>query len=138
MSDLQQTQQVNLATVQQLYTAFASHDIAAITPLLSPEVDWLFFGPAEIPFAGHYIGPPRVATFFTRALETAEFQVFTPREFIAGTNSILVQGHERGIAKSTGKGWETEWAHVFTLEGGRITKLREYYDTAVMVAAFRE
>jgi ketosteroid isomerase-like protein len=138
MSDLHEIQQNNIAIVRQLYYSFLAQDIDAILPLLSDDVDWLFFGPADIPFAGHYIGPQRVAEFFQRALEKSDFVLFEPREFMAGVNTVLVQGHERGVARSTGKQWETEWAHVFVLEAGRITKLREYYDTAVIAAAFNE
>jgi ketosteroid isomerase-like protein len=138
MSHLHEIQQSNIAIVRQLYYSFLAHDIDGIVPLLADNVDWLFFGPATIPFAGHYIGPLRVAEFFHRAIEKSEFVLFEPRDFVAGINTVLVQGHERGIARSTGKHWETEWAHVYTIEDGRITKLREYYDTAVVATAFME
>jgi len=137
MSHLPELQQANIAIVQDLYAAFADQDIESLLRLLAEDVDWLFFGPTEIPFSGHFIGTSRVRTFFERALETTEFLVFEPREYVAGTGTVLVQGYERAIAKSTGREWKTDWAHVFTLEGERITKLREYYDTAVMVEAFK-
>ena len=129
-------QQENPALVERLYVAFAEQNIPALLKLLSPEIDWLFYGPDSIPFAGHYHGREQVKQFFTRALETTEFLVFEPREFIAGSNTILVQGYERGRARSTDRIWETEWAHVFTIENAQIIKMREYYDTAVIAEAF--
>ena len=127
----------NIALVQHLYAAFAQGDIPLLQTVLSNDIDWLFYGPSEIPFAGHYRGKEEVAGFFNKALETSDFLEFEPREFLPGTNSVLVQGRERMRAKATGRIWETEWAHVFTIENGKIVKLREYYDTAVIVEAFK-
>lgn len=126
----------NAALVRRLYSAFGDGDIPGILSLLSNDIDWLFFGPPEIPFAGHYRGHEEVAAFFQKAFDTSEFLVFEPREIIPGLNNALVQGFERVQAKATGRVWETDWAHVFSISDGKIVKLREYYNTAVMVSAF--
>lgn len=126
------------ALVQHLYKAFGDHDIPVLLDVLAKDIDWLFHGPAEIPFAGHYRGHQEVSQFFATALETSTFLQFEPREFLLGSNRVLVQGYERGLAKSTGRLWETEWAHVFTIQGEKIVKMREYYDTAVIASAFRK
>ena len=39
--------------------------------------------------------------------------------------------------KATGKTEESEFAHVHTLQGGRVIRFREYADTAAAVAARR-
>ena len=127
----------NIAIVQQLYHAFSKADIESVLALMSDEVDWLFYGPSVIPFAGHYHGPEQVEQFFRTALDTMDFIEFEPQEFVGASQSrVLVQGHEKGRAKTTNRGWEVEWAHVFTLAEGKIIKMREYYDTAALVAAF--
>lgn len=138
MQDLDTLRRQNLALARGLYSAFTSHDIAAILETLHDEVDWLFFGPEEIPFAGHYLGREAVAGFFRVAVSSTEFLEFEALDFICGGHTVLVQGHERMRARSTGKIWETDWAHVFTVRHGKIIKLREYYDTAVVAAAFRQ
>ena len=137
MRDFEQLQHENITLAQHIYAAFERRDIASLLTVLANDIDWLFFGPADIPFAGHYQGHDHVAHFFATALETAEFIEFEPREFLAGANSVLVQGYEKVRAKATGKVWETEWAHVFTISNGKIVKMREYYDTAVVAAAFQ-
>lgn len=136
MREFEQLQQNNIVIIQQVYSAFAGQDIDALLTVLSSDIDWLFFGPVEIPFAGHCNGHDQVAQFFTNALATSEFLLFEPREFLAGASSVLVQGYEQVRAKSTGRIWETEWAHVFTVSSGKIVKMREYYDTAVVASAF--
>jgi len=129
-------QEENAVLVRQLYSSFVEQSISSLLEVLSHDIDWLFYGPEEIPFAGHYRGHEQVARFFATALETSEFLLFEPREFIPGPNTVLVEGFERVRARSTGRVWETAWAHVFTIKGGKIVKLREYYDTSVIVAAF--
>jgi hypothetical protein len=39
--------------------------------------------------------------------------------------------------KSTGHIFETDWAHLFTIHDGKISRLQEFYDTATVAAAFR-
>lgn len=139
MTENEKRQQENqIALVRQLYAAFAERDIAALLTVLADDIDWLFYGPESIPFTGHYHGHQQVAAFFSKALETAEFLQFEPREFLPGAGRILVQGYEQGRAKSTGRTWETEWAHVFTIHNAQIVKMREYYDTALIAAAFHQ
>ncbi len=138
MTDVTLAQQANIALTKELYAAFKAGNIGRLLETLADEIDWLFYGPTEIPFAGHYLGKEGVVEFFTKALETSDFLEFEPREFLPGANSVLVQGRERVRARATGREWQTDWAHVFTIEDGKIVKLREYYDTAVMVEAFRK
>jgi ketosteroid isomerase-like protein len=137
MIEALRVQEENIALVKQLYAAFAEQNIASLLQVLSDDIDWLFYGPSDIPFAGHYCGHQQVASFFAKALETSEFLLFEPREFLPGSNMVLVQGFERVRVKANGRVWETDWAHVFTIGNGKIIKLREYYDTSVMVTAFR-
>jgi ketosteroid isomerase-like protein len=56
---------------------------------------------------------------------------------MAFDDKVLALGNERVAVRATGKIFETEWAHLFTMQDGKIVKLREYYDTATMAAAFR-
>lgn len=48
-----------------------------------------------------------------------EFQVFPPDEFIVGSDSVGVLGHERCRVKATGRIVEAKWVQVFTLRDGR-------------------
>jgi len=137
MKEVIQLQEANIEVVRQLYSAFVQQDISALLEVLSEDIDWLFYGPSEIPFAGHYHGHEQVTSFFAKAFATSEFLLFEPREFLPGANTVLVQGFEHVLAKSSDRAWETEWAHVHTVNNGKIVKLREYYDTSVIVEAFR-
>jgi uncharacterized protein len=43
----------------------------------------------------------------------------------------------RWRVNATGVTYEDDWAHVFIVENGRITKFKEYHDTAAEAAAYR-
>ncbi|MHB8377404.1 MAG: nuclear transport factor 2 family protein [Dehalococcoidia bacterium] len=127
----------NVEVVMRLYGAFGRGDMPGILALLDGEVDWEFYGPKTIPFAGRYSGRDGMERFFRTVAESAEVEAFGPEEEpIAAGDKVVVQGHERVRAKTTGRTFETHWIHVFTLRNGKIVKLREYYDTAAMQAAF--
>ena len=71
-------------------------------------------------------------------LETLTLEAFEPRQFIAQEDTVVVLGSYRGTARETGRRFATEWAQVFTLREGKVTKFREYADTANMADAARK
>ena len=48
---------------------------------------------------------------------------------------MIVLGYERSVVKSTGRTFEQEWTHVYTLRDGKIARVRVIDDTAVQVVA---
>ena len=125
----------NVDIVQRFYGAFGRGDIPAALDLLSDDVEWTFQAPSVIPFAGTRHGREGVAQFFSLVEETLEFQEFDPREFIGQGDNVVVLGYERNLIKPTGRTFEQEWAHVYTLRDGKIAKHRGFEDTAAYVVA---
>lgn len=133
------SEQANEQVVYRLYEAFGQGDIQGILDTLSEDVDWLFVGrPEDVPFAGQRRGHEQMKEFFGIVGETvAEIYEFGPREVMSFDDKVLVLGHERVRVRATDRVFETDWAHLFTVREGRITRLREFYDTATMAEAFR-
>lgn len=128
----------NVQVVMQLYSAFGRGDVATILGILADDIDWLFVGrPEDVPFAGSHRGHQQMIKFFTLVGQTAEVQEFGPNEIMAFDDKVLVLGHERVRVRATDRVFETDWLHLFTLQDGKIVRLREYYDTAAMAAAYR-
>lgn len=127
----------NTETVKLMYAAFGRGDKATLVEGFADDVEWQIAGPAAIPICGSRHGREQVAQFFTVLAETLETQQFEPRQFIAQDDMVVVLGHERHRAKSTGRSYEGEWVQVFTLRDGKVVKYREYFDTAAALAAFR-
>jgi hypothetical protein len=128
----------NIRIVQQIYAAFGRGDIAALLDYLDEDIEWLFNGGgADIPYSGPRRGHDGVARYFTLVAESVEVLAFSPMKIIAGDDDVAVLGHERARAKITGQEFETYWLHLFTLADGKVVRLRGFYDTATMAAAFR-
>lgn len=128
----------NLEIVQGLYAAFGRGDIPAILEGLADDVDWRQPGSAGVlPFAGVRHGKGEVLSFFQSLDQSLNIELFEPREWMAHVDKVIVLGQEEGTVKATGRGYAFDWAHVFTLRGGRVVQFRDYYDTNVLVEAFR-
>lgn len=67
---------------------------------------------------------------------TEEMLEFQPQEFIAEGDKVVVLGHGRWRAKSTGQTAESDWVHVFTRRNGKTVSFREYSDTAAALKSF--
>ncbi len=128
----------NVQVVRRFYMAEGQDDWDAVLALLREEVNWQVSArPQTIPYAGHHQGHEAVLAYLDTLRQTVERHEFGPREIIPAGEQVVVVGHERGRVKSTDRFYETEWVHLFTVQGGQITQLREFYDTASVAAAFQ-
>lgn len=128
----------NIALIQSLYAAFGRGDVPSLIAGLSPDIDWRTLGPAKAyPTFGQRKGKAAVQEFFAQVAASEEFSDFSPREFYAADDKVFVLGSYAGKIKKTGKAFECEWSHVFTVAGGKVSRFREYTDTAQFVDGYR-
>jgi uncharacterized protein len=130
--------QDNVKLAQQAYANFQSGDIQALLASLSDDIEWQLPEIANVPFAGKRQGPEAVGQFFSSLAEAQEVLEFAPQEFIAQGNKVVVLGHYQWRVKATGQEYGGDWAHVFTVQDGKIVGFHEYTDTAVAAAAFQK
>ena len=114
----------NLDIIKDSYAAFGRGDLEAILRDVDPNIEWEEAGPKEIPWAGSFRGHDGVKKFFATIDAEAEIQSFEPQTFIADGNNVVVLGFEKLRSKRTGRTYECNWAHVFTVAGGKIVKFR--------------
>jgi len=119
--------------VRAAYAAFGRGDVAAIVNLLSDDVDWRFNGPKLLPYSGRF-KKAEVMQWFADVAAADDMQAFEPREFIPGGTHVTVLGWERCAAIPSGKVFETEWVHVFTVKNGKITRFWGMYDNEASAA----
>lgn len=128
----------NAQLVEKAYADFKRGNIPAILEALTEDVDWFIPGPTEVvPFAGRRRGPRQVGEFFTALAESQTAREFEPREFIAQGDKVVVLGYQRWTVHSTGRTYEDNWAHVFTMRNGKVAEFREYHDTHAEAAAHK-
>jgi len=92
--------------------------------------------PESIPFGGDYSGPDGFLEYSGKILSTLTMEEFVIDEVVSEGEKVVVVGHERSKVHATGRSYEMKWVHVLRVSGGRIEEMREYNDTAAMVAAF--
>jgi len=131
-------EQIKMQKAKDVYDAFKQGNISRIIGELAPTVDWWVAGPSDIvPYAGKRHGGAAVRQFFADLDRHETVIEYSPREFIAEGDHVIVTGHHRARVKTTGKMYDSEWVHIFMFEGDRISSFREYSDTANVVAAYR-
>jgi ketosteroid isomerase-like protein len=131
------SEQQNIQVVQHAYAAFGRGDIAAILASVADDVEWFLPGEGVIPQSGLYRGRDGVSAFFSKLAETTEFEAFEPAEFVAQGDRVIALGSYRARAKATGLSFEADWCMAFTIVNGKITRFREYSDTATIADAYR-
>jgi uncharacterized protein len=130
--------QANIATVQSMYAAFGKGDIATIIGGLTSDIDWTCNGrPTDFPTFGNFKGQPRVGDFFKTVGEHLKFSVFSPDEFYADGDKVIVLGHYAMAMSKTGKTMASDWCHIFTFKNGKVAKFKEFLDTAQAAEAYR-
>ena len=124
--------------VRDLYAAFARNDIQTALNTFANNVEFQHpMTTAVWPWAGKLHGREQVARFFAGLAEAAEWEHFEPREFIAQDDRVVVTVYERLRLRSNGRPLENEMVNLFTLQNGKIVRMRIYEDTAPLIVAIR-
>lgn len=120
--------------VEHTYAAFARGDVPAMLEFVAEPVDWECVITPDVPYGGRRTSRREVGAFFAQVAEADDIEVFEPREFFEAGDTVTVLGYERTRVRPTGKLFESEWAHIFTVRGGRIVRWRGFFNTAARQA----
>ena len=121
-----------VAVVRRLYEARGNPEI--IRQVLAPDVCWEVV--EGFPYSGVYVGLDDVLrNFFGRLFQDFESFVAVGSEFFESGDHVIALGTYTGRAKATGKEFTARFAHVWTLQGGRIIRLQQCADTVQVVRA---
>ncbi|WP_426195382.1 nuclear transport factor 2 family protein [Massilia sp. DWR3-1-1] len=127
----------NKQLVMQAYGLYSQGDIKGVLDLCTDQVCWTSADIAQVPFSGTYHGRYEVGEFFASLAGNMDTVHFTPRDFIAEGDKVVVTGTAHWHVKSTGADFGSDWVHVFTVRDDKITRFEQYTDTAAAQAAFR-
>jgi ketosteroid isomerase-like protein len=123
-----------LQTVQAVYAAFGAGDLPTLLSHLQPDVRWQFVGDRRAPYTGTVQGHEAVAHWFGEVARTDAIQAFEPREFLAGPDHVTVLGWERTADAHTGRVFECEWVHVWSLSQGKVARFFGIFDSEAAAA----
>ncbi|MFO1015688.1 MAG: nuclear transport factor 2 family protein [Caulobacteraceae bacterium] len=130
--------QANIELVQAVYAAFGRGDVEFIIGALADDVSWAVNGrEGDYPTFGVKRGKAGVTAFFAYIGANENFSDFSPQGFFSDADRVFVEGHAAYTVTGTGKSVDTNFLHVFTITGGKITGFVEYFDTYQVVLAGR-
>jgi uncharacterized protein len=107
----------------------------AIPSLIAADVEWKFCGAKGLPYTGTFRTKDEIDSWFASIPEVEDILVFEPGEFISPGDNVTLLGWERTRARPSGKVFETEWVHIFTVRDGRIVRFWGIYDTEASASA---
>jgi ketosteroid isomerase-like protein len=113
------------------YPATQARDAAAILALLHPEFEAHTAPGLPCGAGGAFHGPEETLARVWGAV-FAEYDTAPYAETWHETEDglVVVTGHYRGTARSTGRPYEAEFVHLWRIADGRIAWLHQYTDTA--------
>jgi steroid delta-isomerase-like uncharacterized protein len=131
--------EANIALVQGLYSAFFKRDLASIIAACAPDVEWESIGPRDAyPIFGPRHGIAAVEQFFRTLAEVHHFNEFSPQEFLASGDMVVVLGHYAFTISHNGRKVASDWAHAFTISEGKVVRFREHTDSGKIADANRD
>jgi ketosteroid isomerase-like protein len=126
----------NVGVIRGLYEAFGRGDVPAVLGTFDPQIEWREADSFIYADGNPYLGPMAVAQgVFQRIVSDSDGFVVSPQNFIAGGDHVVVEGRYRCTMKATGKPVDAQFAHVWTLRGGKVVRFQQYTDTRQWAAA---
>ena len=121
--------QANAEIVHAVYEAWP-RGIDAFLEALSPDFEWRFADNFIYGGVNPIIGHETLRESSLKALKT-DWEDFDAalEELLDAGDTIVGLGHYVGIYRPTGRSLRAQFAHVWTLEGGKVVRWRQYVDT---------
>jgi ketosteroid isomerase-like protein len=116
--------------VRESYVAFGRGDLEGALASFDDGVVWE--QAQGLPHGGTYRGMREVREHVFEPLDRDWWSSFTadPDQFLDAGGEIVVLGRYRGVAQATGKTLDVPFVHVWTFEGDRAVRFRQFLDTA--------
>lgn len=114
--------------IRQAYDDFAQGNVPGVLDSLADDVTWNV--PTLVPQGGSANGKEEVGGFFQRLGELYEGLNLDIQDLVDGDNRVAGVGVASGNLREGGP-VEYGFVHVFDVEGGKVTRFREYVDRTV-------
>ena len=123
--------------IEALYVAMRAGDTERVIGLLSDDVVMIVPGPPGVGAAGEWRGHDGARECFRRLGEGHVTERLDFLERIADGPFVVSRLHVAAVARATGRRFESDIVHLFTVTGGKVSRLLDFFDTAAIVAAYR-
>ena len=125
----------NVRLLREAFSALARGDNENFLACVSNDVQLEHPLPRELwHYGGKRHGKPEMAEYLAGLGETYDIERFEPTEFIAQRDTVAIVGIQRYRIKATGRKVEDDWVMIFTMNDGKASRVRVFFDTAQVVA----
>ena len=120
----------NLELVRSIYSAFAVGDVPTVLGAMHPEIVWNEAENFRYADGNPYVGPDAVVKgVFARCMSEWDGFGVAVEELLDAGDNIVATGRYRGTFKVTGRSQNTQFVHVWRVNGGRVVRFQQYADT---------
>jgi ketosteroid isomerase-like protein len=128
----------NVKLIQAVYEAFGRGDVPFIASKVRAEARWDFnVTHSDVPWHLPVTGPSEVPKFVAAFVDNVQLEAFEPRQFIAAGDEVIVHIRLAYVVKRTNKRVDQDQLHWWTVQDGKIERLRHFEDTAQVLAAWK-
>lgn len=127
----------NQELIGSIYGAFGRGDVGFIADRVTPESRWDFaVTESNVPWHVPVTGPAELPRFFGALMDNVELTAFEPVHFVAVGADVICHVRIAYTVKRTGRRVEEEQLHWWTIDHGKVARLRHFEDTAQVIAAW--
>jgi ketosteroid isomerase-like protein len=129
----------NQKTIEEVYAAFGRGDVPFILERVGEQTRWDFsVGGSEVPWHVPIGSKKELPRFFQAMAENVTFEAFEPRAFVSDRRNVVVKVRVAYEVNRTGRRVDEEQVQWWSFDdGGRISALRHYEDTAAVRDAWQ-
>ena len=122
--------QSNINLIKKVYEAFGKRDFEAALEMFSPTFEWVAAINSPLADRSPYHGPDEVREIVFKRI-AARFEKLTVRvdEIFSAGDKVVALGFYEALPAASGKRFEAQVAHIWTLANGKAVKFQQYVDT---------
>ena len=125
-----------LQVIQDMYEAFSRGDVPAVLGAYDSQMVWEAAEHSPYADRSPYVGPEQILQgVFARIMGDWDGFTVDVEEFIIAGNRVVALGHYRGTHKVSGQAINAQFAHIWTVENGKVTRFQQYTDTLQLAQA---
>jgi ketosteroid isomerase-like protein len=122
----------NLELVKSAYEALATRQLQKVLQLAA--ADFELEQSAALPWGGRYSGQEGLREFMVKLTQHLD-SVMTPDTFVEAGDRIGAVGRTRGVAHRTGRLFDLQAIHVWTIRNGELSRFEAYVDEGALASA---
>lgn len=123
----------NKALIRSLYEAFGRGEAETVLGAMADDIEWREAETQPYASGNPYDSPARVGNeVFGRIMSDFDEFTVTPSLLVADDDTVVATGRYTARHSESGKSLDAQFAHVWTVRDGKVTRFQQYTDTAQM------